>query len=383
MFQSIQRTAPWAALALAFVVVLMVGLTGCGSSTTTTTAAAVTETTAAPTTDTTATAATTGTTAAPKQVNIAYNYATSAVNAMQEMALGATAAAESSPGVTFTQASPGPPDVPKQVSLLQAAENTSKDGIAIQSLQPDLFARPAADAKAKNIPLVAVDAPIPNIDLVISNSNYDLGAMVATEIIKSIPADAKGEVVMGIAVPGLSVLEQRIKGMEDVLKKERPGLTFAGPYDTKMTPTEAYAAWSEIVKAHPDAVAYMWPGSADSGALADIQRQTGKKLLCAGCDLEDKGLQGIKDGYIMALGSPEHWMKGYIATKLLINSAQLGTPLPTGWWNTGSLLVTSANVDEIMARQVDNKTRLAWFQKQVDEQLANSAKYLGPISKFN
>ncbi len=376
------RRAALVGFALAALIVFMIGVIGCGSSTTTTTATAVTETTATPGTDVT-TVDTTGTTAAPKQVNIGYNYATSAVNAMQEMALGATAAAETSPGVNFSQASPGPPDVPKQVALLTTAANTSKDGIAIQSLQPDLFARPAADIKAKGIPLVAVDAPIPNIDLVISNSNYDLGAMVATEIITKIPADAKGEVVFGVAVPGLSVLEQRVKGMQDVLKKERPGLTFAGPYDTKMTPTEAYAAWSEIVKAHPDAVAYMWPGSADSGALADIQRQTGKKLLCAGCDLEDKGLQGIKDGYILALGSPEHWMKGYIATKLLIDQAQLGKALPVGWWNTGSLLVTADNVDEIMARQVDNQTRLAWFQPQVDEQLANPDKYLGPISDFN
>lgn len=381
MFKRNRHLAPWTLLgAVALVFLLIVGSMGCGSSTTTTTAAP-TETTAAVSTDTSA--ETTATSGAPKEVSISYNWATSSTNAMQEMALGAEAAAEGAPGVNFSQAAPGQPDVPKQVSLLQAAMNTSKDGIAIESLQPDLFARPVADAKAKGIPIIAVDAPIPGADLVISNSNYDLGAMVATEIIKSIPADAKGEVVMGVAVPGLSVLEQRVKGMVDVLKKERPGLTIAGPYDTKMTPSEAYAAWSEIVKAHPNAIAYMWPGSADSGALADIQRQTGKKLLAAGCDLETKGLQAVKDGYIVALGSPEHWMKGYIATKLLIAHAQLGTPLPTGWWNTGALLVTKDNIDDIMARETDNKTRLAWFQKTVDEQLGNPTKYLGPLSAFN
>jgi ABC-type sugar transport system substrate-binding protein len=383
MSKQFRRTAPWIVLGTIALVVLVLSLLGCGSSTTTTTAPTASSATTAGSTDTSATAATTATTAALKQVSIAYNWATSSTNAMQEMALGAEAAAEGAPGVNFSQAAPGQPDVPKQVSLLQAAMNTSKDGIAIESLQPDLFARPVADAKAAGIPIVAVDAPIPGADLVISNSNFDLGVMVATEIIKSIPADAKGEVVMGVAVPGLSVLEQRVKGMESVLKKERPGLTMAGPYDTKMTPSEAYAAWSEIVKAHPKAVAYMWPGSADSGALADIQRQTGKKLLAAGCDLETKGLQAVKDGYIVALGSPEHWMKGYIATKLLIAHAQLGTPLPTGWWNTGSLLVTKANIDDIMARETDNKTRLAWFQKTVDEQLANPTKYLGPLSAFN
>ena len=356
---------------------------GCGSSTTTTTQPPAAPTTVVPTGDTGTTAATTASTAAPKEVNIGYNYATSAVNAMQEMALGATSAAEHSPGVNFNQASPGAPDVPKQVALLQTTANTSKDGIAIQSLQPDLLARPAQDIGAKGIPLVAVDAPIPNIDLVISNSNYDLGVMVAEAILKELLPNAKGEIVMGVAVPGLSVLEQRVKGMEETIKKAQPGITFAGPYDTHMTPTEAYAAWSEIVKAHPNALAYMWPGSADSAALADIQRQTGKKLLAAGCDLEDKGLQGIKDGYILALGSPEHWMKGFIATQLLINHAQQGAELPKGWWNTGSLLVTKDNVDEIMVRQKDNNSRYDWFKSKVEEQIANPAKYLGPISAFN
>ena len=52
-------------------------------------------------------------------------------------------------------------DVLEQVQLFQAATRSSKDGVAMMTLTPDLFIRPLQTAGSQNVPLVAVDVPPP------------------------------------------------------------------------------------------------------------------------------------------------------------------------------------------------------------------------------
>ena len=88
----------------------------------------------------------------------------------------------------------------------------------------------------------------------------------------------------------------------------------------------------------------------------------------------------MANGLVTALVSPEHWLKGYIAIDLLAQHALTGKALPAGWWNPGFLVVNSANIKEIQARQATAASRLAWFKKEVTAELANPSKYLKPMS---
>ena len=114
--------------------------------------------------------------------------------------------------------------------------------------------------------------------------------------------------------------------------------------------------------------------------LAQIQKQTGSHFLVGGCDLEADGLKAINDGYVYALASPEHWLKGYIAVKLLAQHAQSGKALPAGWWNPGALVVNRSNVANIIARQHDEASRARWFKAVVNEQFAQQSEYVKPLS---
>ena len=308
--------------------------------------------------------------------NVAFVYWNTTTNAFQEMALGAKQAAKESRNVNLISTAPNGSNPSQVVSMFQSASQTSKDGIVLQALVADLFARPVRDATAAGIPVIAIDAPPPansGVDLFVSNDNAEVGRMLAREIIKDIPKDAKGEVVIGNTGPGVPPLEGRIAGMIDVLKKERPGVTIAGPFNTNGANgslSENYDVWNGIVKAHPNALAYMAPSNADASSLATLQRQTGKRLLVGGCDLEPTALQGIKDGYIKALASPEHWLKGYIAMRLLIDHAQKGTAIPKGFWDSGALLITRANINTLIVRQGSEATRAAYFKPVAAAQLA-------------
>jgi ribose transport system substrate-binding protein len=319
-----------------------------------------------------------------KTVKLAFAYPTTTTNFAQEMALGAKAAAADTPGVNLTESAPADVDGPKEVQLFQAASRASTDGVAMMTLTPDLFLRPLQSAASQNVPLVGVDTPPPKgaLDtekLLIANSNVEIGQDLAKALLPKIPKDAKGEVLVGTDTPGLIVLEQRNQGFEQVMKKERPGLKFL-VFDAKQSPTDNYNTWSAQVKAHPNAVAYVGPGSQAAVSLTRIQKQKGSKHLLVGADdLDPVALQGVKEGYVEALVSPEHWMKGYLAVKLMAQAAQTGKPLPQGLWNPGALIVNKKNIDEILQRQQSASTRESFFKPIVQKQLADQSKYLVPL----
>ena len=317
-----------------------------------------------------------------KSVKLAFVYPTTETNFGQEMNLGAKAAASSIKGVDLSTSAPSNVDGPKEVQLFQAATRSAKDGVAMMTLTPDLFLRPLQTAAQQKVPLVAVDVPPAKgaekaAPLLIGNSNVEIGQELADAVLPKIPEDATGEVLIGTDTPGLPVLEQRNQGFKEVMSKERPNLKLV-VFDAKQSPTDNYNTWSATVKAHPKAVAFVGPGSQAAVSLSRIQKRTGKKLVVGACDLDPVALQGIKDGYVEALISPEHFLKTYIAVSLMARAAQGGEKLPTGIWNSGALTVNSKNIDEILERQKSASARTAFFKPVADKQLADPSQVLAP-----
>ncbi|WP_347813963.1 substrate-binding domain-containing protein [Actinomadura sp. KC06] len=320
------------------------------------------------------------------KLKLGFIYATTTQNPFQEMAYGAKAAANADGNVTLNASAPTGVNGPVQVQLFRSAIRSSPDGIALQALAPDLFNRPLVQAADSDIQTVAVDAAAPpgtKTNLFVGNSNTEVGRALGEEFVKNVPAGTKGEVVIGLAIPGLRLLEQRVEGLTAVIKKERPELTIKGPFDSKSEPTDNYNAWNSIVKANPKAIAYLGVGAQDGVSLPLIQKQTGRKFLAGSCDLDPAALKAVKDGSLFALSSPEHWLKGYVSIALLIQSKREGKKLPEGWWNPGTLVVNSGNIDEVMKRQANEQSRNAYFKALAEKQVGNPGQYLKPLNQAN
>ena len=318
-----------------------------------------------------------------EEVDLSFVYATSTINAMQEMAYGAKAAAAEREGVNYSEAAPAGINGPQQVQMFQSAMQTSKDGILFETLTPDLFTRPLEQATSSDIPIVSIDTAPPEgsgVEFFVGNSNEDVGRILAAELVRQLDGGQQGgKVVLGNAIPGLPTIEERLAGMKELLEEERPDLEVVGPLATANEPTENFNAWNNLLKAHPDAVAYLGAGAQDSVSLARLHESTNATWLGGACDLDPAALEGLKNGHLFAISSPEHWLKGYIGLRLLALNAQEGEELPTGWWNPGELLVTADNVDEIIARQQDEASRVAWFKDVAEEQFANMDEYLSEL----
>src|SRR5438270_9771119 len=174
-----------------------------------------------------------------KQVNISFVYSLRLLNAMQEMVMGAKAAAQDSPGVSLTSSAPVETEIngPAEVKVFQKVTQTAaaKDGVALVTPVPDVFISPLQKVHSAGIPVVAVDTPPPpgtNVETFVGNSNFEVGQLLATEMIEYIPAGASGEVVIGNSIPGFPVLDQRIVGMIQVIKQKRPKVTIVGPFNS-------------------------------------------------------------------------------------------------------------------------------------------------------
>jgi ABC-type sugar transport system substrate-binding protein len=320
---------------------------------------------------------------ANKKLNLAFVYADTTQNPFQEMALGAQAAADDDGNVKLQLSAPSGIDGPKEVLLFQAASRTATDGIAYETVTPDLFVRPLNSATDAGVPVVAVDAGPPpgtKVKTFVANSNTKLGELLGDAFAAQNPA-ATGEVVLGNDIPSLQLLVQRLNGVQSVIKAKLPTMKVTGPLDSKSSPTDNFNAWKSIVQAHPEAAAFLGVGGQDGVSLPLIAKQTGRKFLAASADLPPEAVQAVKDGSLFALSSPEHWMKGYIAVHLLIEAKRKCAAVPEGWWNSGNLLVDKTNVDDILARQQSPQTRRTWFQKEIDKQLANPP--LSPLDQAN
>jgi ribose transport system substrate-binding protein len=302
----------------------------------------------------------------------------------QEMSAGFREGARLAGGVEVTVTGPPTQDGNKEIELFKELAGSTRGGVAIAASEPTLIAPTLADAVSSGLPVVGVDsrpAPATGVKLHIGNDNYELGRHLADEVISRLPATSTSKIIIGNTAPGLPPLDQRAKGIRDQLAKKLPGVRVIGPFDTQRDPTANLDAWQRLVAANPDAVAFLGTGDSDGYNLADIRARTKGGWLAGGFGVDPKTLEAIKNGELFATVSPEHFLKGALAGWLLAEHATGRQPLPEGWIYTPGLTITSANLDKILSRQASQPARLAWFKPQIDEYIADPARFLRALEQ--
>lgn len=315
---------------------------------------------------------------------LGFAVATTSEDFAQQMADGGTYAASKFDGVELQVSGPPGVDGPAEVKLLQDLGRTAVDGIAVENLAPDLFVRPMADLVAQDRKLVAVDTvPLDgsNVSTYVGNDNAGIGRMLAEEAIRLLGPDASGTVVVGTTVPGVPVLDQRADGIKAAFAEKLPNVRVVGPFETKIEPTLNFGIWNGLVKANPGALAFLGTGDQDSYNLAKIKQQNKGTYLTAGFDLNAATLRAVEDGTNFATLSPEHFMKGAVAIRMLAEAATENKPLPDGWVDSGALLVTKDNVAEIIARQESESAKDKWFGPKLDEFFSDMDAHLRPLTE--
>lgn len=316
------------------------------------------------------------------QLKMGIAVANISLNFAHEMVEGAQSAAEHEGGVDFKAVGPPNTDGPAEQQLFTNLTTTNPDGIVLENLDPPIFTRPAAQAVDKGVPIVALDTSPTDgskVTFYVGNDNYQLGVMLADETLRRLPADPHGTVVVGVPNPGTPVLDSRARGIKETFASKAPGIRVLGPYQTYSDPNQNFGAWSSLVHANRQALAFLGVGDADSYDLAKIKKSENGKYLVAGADVDAQTLQGVKDGLDFVTIDPEHFLKGYVATALLIRSVKEHKPLPQGWLVMPGLVVDSANIDAVIARQKSPQAAYDFYKPQIDKYLANPSAFIRPL----
>jgi ABC-type sugar transport system substrate-binding protein len=316
-----------------------------------------------------------GDAAAAEDLKIAFIGADGSQNFAIEMMEGAEAAGEEF-GVDVQVMAPTKLDGPAQVKMLEDAIRTATDGIAVETLTPDLLTRAEARAVDAGIPVIAVDTPpLPGsgITTYIGNDNIAAGEMLAQAAIDRLEAagTTTGKVVVASPIPGVPTLDLRAEGMAKAFGEQLPGFEVVGPVASAPDPTGNYSAWNNLVSANADATVFMDAGDAALASLARINREKGGSLLTGAFDLNKGGLEEVAAGTNFATADPQHFLKGYLATRMLIENALGQNDIPEGWWVSTAELVTEENVAAIQARQESREAKLEYYKPLAEEQFAN------------
>jgi simple sugar transport system substrate-binding protein len=239
-------------------------------------------------------------------------------------------------------------DVKAQAELVRQAVKDGADGIAVSLIDPLAFDAVVQEAMDKGVPVVAFnvdDAATPNARLsAVCQNLYQAGRSMGEAAAKFVPANSK--VLMTVHSEGISALEDRLRGAQEVLKPR--GVTWI-KLVTGITPEQAVPAIASALKANPDVRFVLGTGQVDTeaaGLAIEKDFSPGKGYAAAGFDLSPATLRLIQAGQIRFTIDQQPYVQGFYPVVQLALYCRYG--LKPSSMDTGAALITKDNVDAVM-----------------------------------
>ncbi|MCW0001363.1 substrate-binding domain-containing protein [Pararhizobium sp. YC-54] len=243
---------------------------------------------------------------------------------------------------------------PDVVQLIQTAISQKVDGLVIPNWVPEGEDPAIKEATAAGIKVILMNAG--GIDKArelgainyVGSDEYIAGVAGGEYFFKN----GKKNVLCVNTVPGAANLEARCKGVID-------GISKAGGAGKQLPlPATSFGdatAVAEAIKATLlqdggiDGVITISAGDADSAAIGVMQAGKTEGVLLGTFDLNQSGLDRIKDGTQGFAIDQQPYLQSLLAVTLLASAIDFGTDLPTSPLLTGPGIVDKGNIDATLA----------------------------------
>ncbi|TWU37373.1 substrate-binding domain-containing protein [Novipirellula artificiosorum] len=239
-------------------------------------------------------------------------------------------------------------DFPKQVEMVRQAVRDGYDGIALNLVDPEAFDKVVVEAIEAGVPVVGFntdDHGTENARMSCVNQRlYEAGRRLAERLAPEIPDGA--HVLMTMHDAGVSSLEDRLRGEQDVLKSKNVKWTVLISGNDSVEGAKKIA---DALRANPDIRIVLGTGQADTEAAgrAIADQFADSEYWSAGFDLSAKTLELIKQGKIRCTVDQQPYIQGFYPVVQLTQYLRYGI-VPSDI-DAGSSIIDESNVDQVMA----------------------------------
>lgn len=238
-------------------------------------------------------------------------------------------------------------DFSGQAEIARQALADGYDGLAFNLIDNKAFDPIVAEAAKQGVPVIAFnvdDSTTENARLAaVSQKFYEAGQSLAKHVISDIPKDS--HILMTKHDENVSALEERLQGMQDVLKEK--GIRWT----TITTGNDAVKGADVVAKAlrqNPDIKIVLSSGQSDTEAAgrAIEQNFNGKDYWAAGFDFSPKTLELIRDGHIRVTVDQQPYVQGFYPVVALTLNLRYG--IQPANIDAGAALIDAGNVEQII-----------------------------------
>ncbi|MER8963704.1 substrate-binding domain-containing protein [Mesorhizobium sp. M0701] len=226
------------------------------------------------------------------------------------------------------------------------------DGIILVAIDVNGVKPAITAAKAAGIPVIAIDAQIPDGDNIsfIGVDNTKAGEDIGKFYADYVKSDMAGKAKIGIVGALNSFIQnQRLDGFKKAVTESGQAVTFLDTVDGQNVQETALSASENLMTANPDMNSLYATGEpALLGAVSAVtsQGRTGD-VKVFGWDLTKQAVQGIDDGWVVAVVQQDPAGEGKAAVEALgkIKKGEKIDPII----NIPVTIVTKKNVDQYRA----------------------------------
>ena len=238
-------------------------------------------------------------------------------------------------------------DLKAQAQMVRQAVADGYDGIAINLVHREAFDEVVQETLAKGVPIVGFntdDHSTPNARMSCVNQRlYEAGRSLAQRVAPDIPDGS--HILMTMHDEGVSSLEDRLRGEQDILKQKNVTWTIVISGTDTNRGMEIIAS---TLREHPDIRVVLGTGQADTEAAGRAIEKyfPNRGYWSAGFDLSPDTLRLIKKGCIRCTVDQQPYIQGFYPVVQLTFYVRYGI-MPSDI-DAGANIIDSTNVDQVM-----------------------------------
>lgn len=242
---------------------------------------------------------------------------------------------------------PSSSNAQEQVEIMENLIAMKVDGIAIGPTDPSALVQTINKAVDSGIKVISfeTDAPDSKSMAYIGTDNYKAGRHMGAVITEKL--NGEGEIVILTGLPTQLSLNERIRGIEEYLKENSPGITIVDKQSSEGDAGKAVDATENMIKVNPNFKALIGIDATAGPAAVSVWKakgwQNSDEHMIITFDDMPANLDGLRDGYIKSIVAQRQTSWG-VATLQMLNDLTEGKDVEK-YVDTGSIEITLDNID--------------------------------------